>query len=81
MSISIQLITYIATAYIGTNGILTILGTSISIQGTLIYVGTVTSVSIQRVTTVTATYVRFRCIMAILSTFMDPFKAFIHVCI
>ena len=81
LSISTQPITYIATAYIGTNGILTVLGTSISIQSTLINIGTVTSISVQRVTTVTAAYVRFRSVVAVLSTFMDPFKALIDICI
>ena len=52
---------------------MTDLGASISIQSTLINISAVTSISIQRVTTVTATYVRFGSVMAVLSTFMDPF--------
>jgi hypothetical protein len=81
MSISIQPISYTATAYIGTNGILTVVGTSIYIQSTFINIGAVTSISVQRVTTITATYVRFRSVVAILSTFVASIKALIDVCI
>ena len=57
MVISIQMIAYIATANIGTIGVLTVLGASSRIQSTLIDISAGMPVQVQSVTRVAVAYI------------------------